>query len=48
MNIIKDYRNWRTYRRTVQELRNLPDSTLRDIGVDRSSIHQYARRVAGY
>ena len=48
MSIIKDYRNWRTYRRTVQELRGLPDSTLRDIGVDRGSINEYARRVSGY
>ncbi len=47
MSIIKDYRSWRSYRRTVQELRNLPDSTLRDIGVERGAIDAYARRVAG-
>ncbi len=48
MNIIKDYRNWRNYRRTVAELRDLSDSTLKDIGVERGAISEYARRVSGY
>jgi len=48
MNVIKDYRNWRNYRRTVNELKSLSDGTLKDIGVERGAISEYARRVSGY
>ncbi len=48
MNLIKDYRNWRNYRRTVRELNNLSDGTLQDIGVDRFAIDAYARRSSGH
>lgn len=45
MNLMKDYRNWRHYRRTVRQLDSLSDTTLQDIGIDRSAIDDYARRV---
>ena len=46
MSILKDYQTWRKYRRTVNELRNLPDSVLADIGVNRHSIDDYARKAS--
>ncbi|MEX3009190.1 DUF1127 domain-containing protein [Hoeflea sp. TYP-13] len=46
MSILKDYQTWRKYRRTVNQLRNLPDSVLDDIGVNRHSIDDYARQAA--
>ncbi len=46
MNIVKDYQNWRKYRRTVNQLRSLPDSLLSDIGVNRHSINDFARQVS--
>ena len=48
MGIMKDFRNWREYRRTVNELSRLPDATLRDIGVDPSAVEKHARRIVGY
>ncbi|WP_136657182.1 DUF1127 domain-containing protein [Nitratireductor sp. XY-223] len=48
MSILKDYQNWRKYRRTVEQLRNLPDSVLSDIGVDRYAIDDYARKASKY
>ncbi|WP_419912272.1 DUF1127 domain-containing protein [Hoeflea sp.] len=48
MSILKDYQNWRKYRRTVEQLRSLPDSVLNDIGVDRYTIDEYARKASQY
>lgn len=45
MSILKDINAWRKYRRTAAELRNLPDTVLHDIGVDRHAIDTYARRA---
>ncbi|MCY6380599.1 DUF1127 domain-containing protein [Hoeflea prorocentri] len=48
MSILKDYQNWRKYRRTVTQLNDLPDTVLQDIGVDRHAIDAYARKAANY
>ncbi|MEM6461418.1 MAG: DUF1127 domain-containing protein [Pseudomonadota bacterium] len=45
MSFFDDLNNWRKYRRTVSELNNLPDSVLKDIGVSRHSIDEYARKA---
>lgn len=44
MNIIDNYRRWRMYRKTVEQLSYLSDAQLNDIGLNRSSIEQAARR----
>ena len=44
MNLIRSYRNWRTYRQTVSELDRLSNRGLKDLGIDRSEIRAVARR----
>ncbi|OXT00212.1 DUF1127 domain-containing protein [Notoacmeibacter marinus] len=44
MHILENYRRWRMYRKTVDQLSHLSDAQLHDIGLNRSSIHQAARR----
>ncbi|RLQ89462.1 DUF1127 domain-containing protein [Notoacmeibacter ruber] len=44
MSIFANYRRWRMYRNTVNELSHLSDEQLRDIGVYRGSIEKVARR----
>ena len=44
MNIIKNYRNWRRYRDTVNELSRLSNRELTDLGISRSEIASVAAR----
>ena len=48
MSMIDTYRTWRDYRRTSSELKSLSDIALRDIGLERSEINAYAKRVSGF
>jgi uncharacterized protein YjiS (DUF1127 family) len=43
MNLIQNYRNWRRYQRTVNELSRLSNRELADIGVSRHEIRALAR-----
>ncbi|MFC5385999.1 DUF1127 domain-containing protein [Aquamicrobium segne] len=45
MNLIRSYRNWRSYRRTVNELNRLSNHQLEDVGILRDEIEQFARRT---
>ncbi|CAM5409284.1 hypothetical protein ATER59S_02203 [Aquamicrobium terrae] len=45
MNLIRNYRNWRAYRDTVNELGRLSNRQLDDLGIKRSEIKQIARQV---
>lgn len=48
MNIARKFRNWRTYRQTISELRGMTDRQLSDLGIGRSDIQRVARdAVAG-
>jgi uncharacterized protein YjiS (DUF1127 family) len=38
MNILRNYRNWRRYRDTVNELSRLSNRELADLGITRSEI----------
>ena len=44
MNLIRNYRNWRRYRETVNELNRLSNRELNDLGISRSEIPFVARR----
>jgi uncharacterized protein YjiS (DUF1127 family) len=44
MNLIRNYRNWRTYRATVNELGRLSDRGLADLGISRVEIAEVARK----
>lgn len=43
-NMIKKYRNYKLYARTVDELSALSDKDLKDIGISRSEIKSVATR----
>jgi uncharacterized protein YjiS (DUF1127 family) len=43
MNMIRNYRNWRRFRKTVNELSRLTDRELDDMGLRRGDIHSVAR-----
>jgi uncharacterized protein YjiS (DUF1127 family) len=45
MNLIRNYRNWRRYRNTVNELSRLTNRELNDLGITRGDIHFVARRA---
>lgn len=45
MNFIQNARKWMAYRRTLDELANLSDDTLADIGIHRQDIRRVAHRV---
>ena len=45
MDLIKNFRNWRTYRQTVSELSRLSNRELSDLGIARSEISAVARRA---
>ena len=38
MNLIRNYRNWRRYRDTVNELSRLSNHELSDLGITRAEI----------
>ena len=44
MNIIRNYRNWRRYRDTVNELSRLSNRELNDLGISRGDIAFIARK----
>jgi uncharacterized protein YjiS (DUF1127 family) len=44
MNLIRNYRNWRRYRETVNELSRLSNRELTDLGITRSEIETVASR----
>jgi uncharacterized protein YjiS (DUF1127 family) len=43
MNLIRNYRNWRRYRDTVNELSRLSNRELNDLGINRADIEKVAR-----
>ncbi len=43
MNLIRNYRNWRRYRDTVNELSRLSNRELSDLGISRADIHAVAQ-----
>jgi uncharacterized protein YjiS (DUF1127 family) len=43
MNLIRNFRNWRRYRETVNELSRLSTRELNDLGITRAEIHGIAR-----
>lgn len=45
--VVKNYRQWRTYRETVGELSRLSNRDLNDLGISRADITFVARRAAG-
>jgi uncharacterized protein YjiS (DUF1127 family) len=47
MGLIRNYRNWRSYRETVNELKRLSNRDLSDLGIARSEIHEVARKAVG-
>jgi uncharacterized protein YjiS (DUF1127 family) len=44
MNLIRNYRNWRRYRETVNELSRLSTRELSDLGIARGDIQFVARK----
>jgi uncharacterized protein YjiS (DUF1127 family) len=44
MNLIRNYRNWRRYRDTVNELSRLSNRELTDLGITRAEIENVASR----
>ena len=44
MNLIRNYRNWRAYRDTVNELGRLSNRELAALGINRGEIAAIARR----
>ena len=44
MNVIRNYRSWRRYRETVNELNRLSNHELDDLGIARGEIPYVARR----
>lgn len=45
MNLLRNYRNWRAYRDTVNELGRLSNRQLSDLGINRSEIAAIARKA---
>lgn len=45
MSLIQNYRNWRRYRETVNELSRLSNRELNDLGIARGEIPFVARRA---
>lgn len=45
MNLIRNYRNWRRYRDTVNELSRLSTRELNDLGIARGDIPFVARKA---
>ncbi len=43
MNLLNNYRTWRRYRETVNELSRLSTRELNDLGINRSDIPGVAR-----
>jgi uncharacterized protein YjiS (DUF1127 family) len=45
MDIIGRYKDWRSYRRTINELNALSNRELAGLGISRADIHFVARRA---
>ena len=45
MNLMNDFRRWRSYRRTVNELEALSKRDLDDLGISRHDIRRVARQT---
>ncbi len=45
MNIVHEYKNWRRYRNTVNELSRLSTRELNDLGINRADIPFVARKA---
>lgn len=45
-NVVKNYRQWRNYRDTVDELNRLSNRDLNDLGISRADITSIAREAA--
>ncbi len=43
MNVIRNYRNWRRFRKTVNELSRLTNRELDDMGLRRGDIYSVAK-----
>lgn len=43
MNLLENFRNWRRYQRTVDELSRLSNRELADIGIRRDEIRNFAK-----
>jgi uncharacterized protein YjiS (DUF1127 family) len=46
MNLIRNYRSWRAYRDTINELGRLSNRQLHDLGIIRDEIRTVARKAA--
>ncbi|MBS3648133.1 DUF1127 domain-containing protein [Pseudaminobacter sp. 19-2017] len=44
MNLLRNYRNWRRYRETVNELSRLSNRELADLGISRADIYLVAAK----
>lgn len=44
MNLLRNYRNWRRYRETVNELSRLSNRELADLGINRADIYSVAAK----
>jgi uncharacterized protein YjiS (DUF1127 family) len=44
MNLIRNYRNWRRMRETINELNRLSNRELADVGINRTEIDRVARQ----
>jgi uncharacterized protein YjiS (DUF1127 family) len=44
MNVVKSYRNWRSYRNAAAELSGLTNRDLADLGIARADIRAVARQ----
>jgi uncharacterized protein YjiS (DUF1127 family) len=44
MNLLRNYRNWRRYRDTVNELSRLSSRELNDLGITRADIEHVAAK----
>lgn len=45
MNLVRNYRNWRRYRDTVNELSRLSNRELNDLGITRGDIQIVAAKT---
>ena len=45
MNLVRNYRNWRRYRDTVNELSRLSNRELNDLGITRGDIQTVAAKT---
>ncbi|QDG79693.1 DUF1127 domain-containing protein [Labrenzia sp. PHM005] len=45
MDIVRKFNNWKSYRRTYDELSNLTNRELDDLGIARTEIARFAREA---